>query len=258
MSHIDKKDHALVTQQLKRSKRTGAQHYTLPKPYRRTPGPDERQAMSKSTLAMIALAGLLIAGLIAELVAIVQENIRVRKLPVIAAIVPEVRPTVLPAVAVPPVMQEMAPVSAPAVQAAETAKVAAHPEANPEVTSAVPPEIASEMAPALAPVIAPAPAALEPSPERDASAPGDLLPDSSPAPRRSIATVPAALPFKKPRPARIAPKPAVVTPAPDPDVVLVTAILMLTAKPELSERVSVCDPGMAKEATCTDIHGMVP
>lgn len=253
MSPIDKKDHALVTQTLKlRSRRTGAQDYTLPKPYRRSYGPVERPAMSKATLAMLALAGLLVAGLIAELVAIVQENMRIRKLPVIAAIVPEVRPAVLPSVAARPAAPEMATagvVSAPAPEPVQAAvQPEAHREAHPEVTPAATPDIAS--APALA---------LEASTERDASTAGDLLPAPTLAPRAQPAEPPALLP-KKPRPVRTAAKPAAAAAAaaPDPDVVLVTAILMLTAKPDLSERVSVCDPGMAKEATCTDIHGMVP
>jgi len=67
---------------------------------------------------------------------------------------------------------------------------------------------------------------------------------------------PAGGAMTKTRRPRVPSKPA--APAPDPDVVLVTAILMLTAKPELPEQVTVCDPGIAKEATCSDMHGMTP
>lgn len=251
MSPTDKKDHALVTQKMKsRSRRTaGAQDYTLPKPYRRTAGPVDRPPRSKSTLAMLALAGLLIAGLIAELIAIVQENMRVRKLPVIAAIVPEARPTVRPGVAAPPATQEMARADLVSAPAPDPVQALAHHGANPEATPAATPDIAPAPAPALA-LASPT----EPNP----STTGELLPASTRAPRPIAATRAAAPPPKRPRPIRTVAKPAVSAPAPDPDVVLVTAILMLTAKPELTERVSVCDPGMAKEATCTDIHGMVP
>ena len=264
MSTHDKKDYALVAQKMKsRSRRTaGPQQYTLPKPYRRTAGPDDRPARSKSTLAMIALAGLLIAGLIAELVAIVQENMRVRKLPVVAAIVPEVRPPVVPAAATSPAAPDMTPAAAfPAVPAPSPAPMPA-PAPEPALAQA-PPEPGVTRAGAVDPALAPEPAAEHHAGMTPASlpAPGHEARPAVPAPpamptRPAMPAAPPVLALKKVRPGRTVVKPA--APAPDPDVVLVTAILMLTAKPDLSEQVTVCDPGMAKEASCTDIHGMVP
>lgn len=254
MSTHDKKDYALVAQKMKsRSRRTaGPQQYTLPKPYRRTAGPDDRPARSKSTLAMLALAGLLIAGLIAELVAIVQENMRVRKLPVVAAIVPEVRPPVLPAAATSPAAPEMTPAAAFPAVPAPAPEPAPMPASAPEpVLAQAPPEPAVTHAEAVEPALAP-----EPEAERHASTTPATLPAPALEARPPMPVAPSVLALKKIRPGRTVVKPA--APAPDPDVVLVTAILMLTAKPDLSEQVTVCDPGMAKEASCTDIHGMVP
>ena len=247
MSPSEKNDHALVAQTLKsRPRRTGsAHHYTLPKPYRHTAPPDEQPATSKSKLAMLALAGLLVAGLVAELVALVQENMRVRKLPVIAAMAPEMpAPGALVPAPLPPVPAAApVPSRAPGLSPQESAVaggISGESDAGP-VLAGSDPQPAQAVEPELAP---------EPAAEGDQR--GTPVPVKVAAPPRA----PAGGAMTKTRRPRVPSKPA--APAPDPDVVLVTAILMLTAKPELPEQVTVCDPGIAKEATCSDMHGMTP
>ncbi len=239
MSPIDKNDQPLVAHKTKpRLKGAATVQYTLPKPYRRRAGPDEREPVSKVKLAALALAGLLTVGLVAELIALVQENLRVKKLPVVVAITPgAIAPSPAPA-APPGVVAEPAP---PALAEAGVAVPAPLPEPLPEpaaddvlIATNVPEAVDTAMA--AAPMLPPAAAPVAPASRSARSSP------SAPAPR-------SVRPKLKPKRS---------APVIDPDVVLVAAILRLTPRPELSNRVAVCDPGTAQVASCPEIRGMVP
>ncbi len=235
MSSTDKTEQALATHKIKtRLKGAATVQYTLPKPYRRKAGPDERDPVSKAKLAALALAGLLTVGLVAELVALVRENLRVKKLPVVVAITPGTS----------------TPVPAPAPPLGAPAGVVAEP---------APPALAE------AGVALPAPLP-EPLPE---PAPDDILPVAvdpaivaTPVASRAVSIAAPVARAASATPARrlVRPsaKPKAAAPVIDPDVVLVAAILRLTPKAQRSHQVAVCDPGTAQVASCPETRGMVP
>lgn len=222
MSTSEKKENALATLTVRpRTRRNVApRDYSLPKPYRRQTFPDEEQpTTSKMRLALWAVGGVLMAGLIAELTSLAQENIRQRRLPIIAAAPPS-----------------MLPEPAPTLYADQVHGPVARQAANAPAPSAVAPES----------IATPAQAQLDNGESRLAR------PLGQPAAQR----LPLVLKrFKLARPVAVE-----AAAEPDPDVVLITAILLLS--PHLQWDVAppfpVCTPDAPKDPACTELQGMRP
>ena len=237
MSTSDKKEYALVhpTMQPRMRRHLAARDYSLPKPYRRKVFLEEPPTTSKVTLALWAAAGVLMAGLIAELTSLAQENMRQRRLPIIAA-------------APPPVLPEQAP----SIRGNELARAPAARRAPVELAPLL---VAAAAAAVSAEINAtPAQAQLDggesrPS-DRDQPRPLNMAANTSPPQLAHVIKK-----GKQPRPAVIAP-----SVEPDPDVVLITAILLLSPQLHWDVPTSdpVCTPGAPKDPACPELHGMRP
>jgi len=235
VSTSEKKENALATSTVRPRTRghLATRDYSLPKPYRRKAFPEEQPSTSKMKLALWAVAGVLMAGLIAELTSLAQENLRQRRLPIIAA-------------APPPALPEPAPTLHSDQAQLPAARRAPHKPAPSALAPAA--AVATEI------IAAPAQAQLDDS----VSLPGNM---GEPAPARTVAQATAQrlpLVLKKGKQARLVAVESAVEP--DPDVVLITAILLLS--PHLQWDVPllgpVCTPDAPKDAACTELQGMRP
>ena len=235
MSTSEKKENALATSTVRPRTRgsLATRDYSLPKPYRRKAFPEEQPSTSKMKLALWAAAGVLMAGLIAELTSLAQENLRQRRLPIIAAAPPPARPE-----------------PAPTVHSEQVQR----PAARQAPYQPAPPALAPAAALAAEIVAIPAQAQLDDRQPR----PGDI---GGPAPTRTLAQPMAQrlpLVVKKGKLARsVAVESAV---EPDPDVVLITAILLLSPHLEWDVPLPgpVCTPGAPKDPACAELQGMRP
>ncbi|MBC7684291.1 MAG: hypothetical protein H7176_03565 [Bdellovibrionales bacterium] len=241
MSTLDKNAYALSTSRTRpRLRRTmNTRHYSLPKPYRKKAFTEDVPSISKIKVAVLVLAGVMIAALVVELIAFTKENARVRNLPIIAAAAPGVPP---PAPQPVPVLPQ-APLPAPPA---------------PYVTL-------SEPAPAAGTEPATAPDAIanhEQEQLDDAVRREMALAAALPA-RPASAAVPALPPVvigaarKARQSAPLAPLPAA---EPDPDVVLIAAILLLAPhlQADIPANTGVCIPSSPQDGVCAASHGMLP
>lgn len=238
MATQDKTEYALSTAKMRpRARRAVATpHYSLPRPYRRKAFAEEAPSVSKIKVAVLVLAGVMSAGLIIELVALAKENERVRNLPIIAAATPAVAPAAPPLA---PLMRQE-PRPAPPV---------------PYVTLTEPVS-AAIIAPVTPPdtIISHPPEQTDVANTRPAAAAATLAPPL--APRLSRAVVLAAA-RKTHQPAPLA---AFAAAEPDPDVVLITAILLLAphVRADIPGNPGMCTPGSRQETSCAAPHGMRP
>lgn len=236
MSPTDKKDYALVTQKMRpRLRRTlNTHHYALPKPYRRKRMPEERPRWRRK-LGFYVVSGLMIGTLIGQIADMAEEARRERELPIVAAVADEgqAEPASLPA---------SLPNSLPA-RTAEQDGAAKDVPASPPAPS-----------PAPAPTPAPTPAHAEVGQPPGVSAPAlEGLPARA-ARAASSAAGPAS---RRGKPAPAASREAA---RPDPDVVLISAILLLgpalLGEPEPAA--AECPADAPQEAGCAELHGMLP
>lgn len=243
MSTSDKKEYGLVTHQLRLRLRHTAKtpHYRLPKPYRHKSLPYERPR-SRLKLVFYGGAAALIAVLISQIAEMARQNRRERELPIVAV---QVSPAPIgtpaaPASRVPPdspapyaSLNEPAPSAAPAPDA-KAALMAG--------VSEVPADTGADDG-AMAPAV--------PTADTSAAAPPSSaaqLPQPAAAPRKARALRPPPAP------------PALPAEPPDPDVVLVTAILKL-APLILGEQAgpdAACSDAGEGAAHCADLNGLVP
>lgn len=248
MSPSDKKDYALVTQKMRpRLRRTvNTRHYSLPKPYRRKGLPEEPPRW-KRKLAFYVVSGVVIGTLVSLIADLAESSRRERKLPIIAA--------------------HSGSESASAVRTAPA--TAAPYDAGAAVLPDVPAPYESLNEPAPAPVVDVRPVALAIDTLPTAFQPADVAPAAiapvgvSPLPepgRRPLPALAAAamVPGKRVKPAR---HPGGETaPAPDPDVVLISAILTLAPKllAEAATPESGCSDTVPHSPACVDVPGLVP
>lgn len=232
MSPTDKKDYALVTQKMRpRLRRTlNTHHYALPKPYRRKRMPEERPRWRRK-LGFYVVSGLMIGTLIGQIADMAEEARRERELPIVAAVADEglAEPASLPT-------------SLPARPAEQ--------DGVPEDVPASPP--APSPAPAATP--APAPAHAEAGQAPGVSAPA---PEGLPARAARAASSAAGPASRRGKPVLAAAREAA---RPDPDVVLISAILLLgpalLGEPEPAA--AECPADAPQEAGCAELHGMLP
>lgn len=228
MSPTDKNDYALVTQKMRpRLRRTvNTRHFTLPKPYRRKSVQAERPRW-KRKLAFYLVSGLIIGTLISQVAKLAEEARRARALPIVVAASPDEAPAALQAAGQHPSSAAASPAPAGTV-----------------------PELAAAAPDSDAPAVQPAGAAAPTVTEQAVPAPADTLAAGKAAPGASRLA-------RKPRPPSA---PANEPPAaPDPDVVLISAILQLapTILGEAEGVAPACSAEASREAACGDIHGMV-
>lgn len=241
MSTLDKNEYALSTSKMRpRLRRTmNTRHYLLPKPYRKKAFTEDAPSVSKIKVAVLVLAGVMIAGLVVELKALADENARVRSLPIIAAAAPRVVP---PAPQPVPVLAQ-APIPAPPAPYVMLSEPA--------------PAAVTESTPALDAI-----ANHEQEQIDDAVTRPITIATTQPT-RPASAAVPAVPPVviaaaRKPR----ASAPLATLPAAelDPDVILITAILLLAPhlQVDIPANPGVCIPSSPKDPVCAASHGMLP
>lgn len=227
MSPTDKKSLTLVTQTTRpRLRRTvNTHHYALPKPYRRKRLLEERPRW-KRKLGFYVVSGLVIGTLIGQVAEVAEQARREREMPIIAAVPDD---TGQGAAAAPPA-SALGPLEPPAAPPADALT-------------------AQQLPPA-----PPAPA------QGDGSeAPGMAAPVGEPSPAPTV-----AISSTIPRPAARRHKPAPSAPQrstpPDPDVVLISAILMLgpTLFGEAAPAAADCPADAPQDAACADLHGVPP
>lgn len=231
MSPTDKKSLTLVTQTTRpRLRRTvNTHHYALPKPYRRKRLLEERPRW-KRKLGFYVVSGLVIGTLIGQVAEVAEQARRERELPIIAA--------------VPDDPGQGAAAVAPASALGPVEPLATAPAEPPaDALAAQPPQ--------------PSPPSL--AQDDGSEAPGMAAPVGEPSPMPTVA-------IKKtiPRPAARRPKPAPSAPQrntpPDPDVVLISAILMLgpTLFGDAAPAAADCPADAPQDAACADLHGVPP
>lgn len=231
MSPIDKKSLTLVTQTTRpRLRRTvNSHHYALPKPYRRKRLLEERPRW-KRKLGFYVASGLVIGTLIGQVAEVAEQARRERELPIIAAVPDD---TGQAAAAAPP-LSALGPVEPPSTPPAER--------------------------PADALAAQPAQPSPPSSAQGDGSeAPVTAAPVGEPSPRPT-----EAIRKTMPRPAARRHKPAPSAPQrnkpPDPDVVLISAILMLgpTLFGDAAPAAAECPADAPQDTACADLHGVPP
>ena len=236
MSTSDKKEYALVTYKIRPRARRSVitRDYSLPKPYRRMVFAEEQPGTSKMKAALWAATGVLLAGLVAELAALAQEHLRQRDLPIIAAA----------ALTAP---QATAPLSWAEVKPPSSAPDAAHGELATvgDTASFLPTGSPEQQAQLSAKTGAASTAGFETGP-RPAAKAGPAPWSAATAPLRKLKGTHLPL--------------AVPVPETDPDVVLITAILLLAPgfQTEAPGPASACVPGVPKDTPCAELHGMLP
>lgn len=204
----DEKKYVLVTQKtkLRKSRSLSVRDYSLPKPYRKAMSGEERRGISRMQVALLAVAGMLIAGLIATLALLAHENVTT----------PRPKPIV-----------------------AMSGKQAGDALLAPAVFPGTPPGGVSGSPALAAPFNA---RAVPPPPRRRGERAQDEAATAAPAAKEDN-------PLSE------------LTPevSPDPDVVLLTAILMLTPPPVLEIQhgtPAICTAASASAPECSEMHGM--
>ena len=221
--------------------------YSLPKPYRRQPFSEEPQRLTHLQVGMLGFAALSIVTLLGVLALLAHESDRSPEGKMIVA-----------AARLEPVDDAEAQLASypapPAPAEAPLPPALLHGVRGPELVQAAPAR------PAAKPKTKAKAKAKAKAPMRLAAGPKKLQPHA----RVTAALLARA---KKARPPRK--EPAVTVPAPDPDVALIAAILLLTPAPvpastpavalEFAGRAQApCAPAVPKDPACADLHKLKP
>lgn len=216
MRPSDEKKYVLVSQRskLKPRRALSVRDYSLPKPYRKPVNGEEYQGRSRTQFALLALAGVLIAGLVGALALLAHENVTT-------------------------------------------------PRARPVVAATGEPGRDGVLAPAVFPGMPADPLALPAQKKTPAGArlpPPGLAGSSTPSRRAAVAAGIAAHAAPRETSASALEDPSAAKES-DPDVVLLTAILMLTppAPVEIqSGTPAMCTAARAASPECAGVHATDP